>query len=147
MRPHLVEHVSEIIFGIHPGGYCITEEDEVLQKVKGVRIKPMFLFFSYLFGRSHYSSNQPVVAAERLTCTTPPGFTPIIMQIPRKAESFSSLSRMFRRDVHLPYSYQPISSSGENRILIIWMFHPHGTDALEAEFDQVAMSTNLILFC
>lgn len=36
------------------------------------------------------------------TCTTPPGFTPIIMQMPRKAESFSSLSRMFRRDVHLP---------------------------------------------
>lgn len=36
-----------------------------------------------------------------LTCTTPPGFTPIIMQMPLKAESFSSLSRMFLSDVHL----------------------------------------------
>lgn len=35
------------------------------------------------------------------TCTTPPGLTPIIMQMPRKAESFSSLSLMFLRDVHL----------------------------------------------
>lgn len=35
------------------------------------------------------------------TCTTPPGFTPIMTQMPRKAESFSSLSRMLRRDVHL----------------------------------------------
>ena len=35
------------------------------------------------------------------TCTTPPGLTPIMTQIPRKAESFSSLSRMLRREVHL----------------------------------------------
>lgn len=40
----------------------------------------------------------------RLTCTTPPGFTPIIMQIPRKAESFSSLSLMLRKDVHLQHA-------------------------------------------
>ncbi len=36
-----------------------------------------------------------------LACTTPPGFTPIITQMPLKAESFSSLSRMFLSDVHL----------------------------------------------
>ncbi len=36
-----------------------------------------------------------------LTCTTPAGLTPIITQIPRKAESFSSLSRIFLNDVHL----------------------------------------------
>ena len=36
-----------------------------------------------------------------LTWTTPPGLRPIMLQIPRKAESFSSLSRMFRNDVHL----------------------------------------------
>lgn len=41
---------------------------------------------------------------QSLTCTTPPGFTPIIMQIPRKAESFSSLSRMLRSDVHLQFA-------------------------------------------
>lgn len=34
------------------------------------------------------------------SCTTPPGFTPIMTQMPRKAESFSSLSRMLRREVH-----------------------------------------------
>jgi len=33
--------------------------------------------------------------------TTPFGFMLIIMQIPRNEESFSSLSRMFRSDVHL----------------------------------------------
>lgn len=33
--------------------------------------------------------------------TTPPGFTLIILQTPRNAESFSSLSRMFRREMHL----------------------------------------------
>lgn len=33
--PHLVEHVSQIIFGIHPGSHCITEEDEVLKKHRG----------------------------------------------------------------------------------------------------------------
>lgn len=36
-----------------------------------------------------------------LTCTTPAGLTPIITQIPRKAESFSSLSLMFLSDEHL----------------------------------------------
>lgn len=35
LDPHLVEHVSQIIFRIHPGGHCITEEDEVLNKHKG----------------------------------------------------------------------------------------------------------------
>ena len=35
------------------------------------------------------------------TWTTPPGLIPIKAQIPRKAESFSSLSRMFRSEVHL----------------------------------------------
>ena len=33
--------------------------------------------------------------------TTPCGLWPIIVQMPRKAESFSSLSRIFRREVHL----------------------------------------------
>lgn len=39
--------------------------------------------------------------AFHLTCTTPAGLTPIITQIPLKAESFSSLSLMFLNDVHL----------------------------------------------
>lgn len=36
-----------------------------------------------------------------LTCTTPPGFTVIIAQIPLNAESFSSLSLIFRSEEHL----------------------------------------------
>ena len=31
----------------------------------------------------------------------PPGLTAIMLHMPRKAESFSSLSRMFRNDMHL----------------------------------------------
>lgn len=27
---HLAEHVSQVVLRIHPGGYSITEEDEVL---------------------------------------------------------------------------------------------------------------------
>ncbi|TNN69437.1 Na(+)/H(+) exchange regulatory cofactor NHE-RF2 [Liparis tanakae] len=76
-------------------GHRVTEEDEVLseqRKRRGVNSEP----------RSICGPRTP--SLKRLTCTTPPGFTPIIMQIPRKAESFSSLSRMFRRDVHLPHA-------------------------------------------
>lgn len=32
LDPHLVEHVPQIIFRIHPGGHRVTEEDEVLNK-------------------------------------------------------------------------------------------------------------------
>lgn len=32
LDPHLVEHVPQIVFRIHPGGHRITEEDEVLKK-------------------------------------------------------------------------------------------------------------------
>lgn len=35
LDPHLVEHVPQIVFRIHPGGHCITEEDEVLNKQIG----------------------------------------------------------------------------------------------------------------
>ena len=35
------------------------------------------------------------------SCTMPPGLTAIMLHIPRNAESFSSLSRMFRSDMHL----------------------------------------------
>ena len=47
-----------------------------------------------------------------LTCTTPPGLTPIIMQMPRNAESFSSLSRMFLNDVHLGREEREGSATG-----------------------------------
>lgn len=54
------------------------------------------------FWCSTRSPQAPTVASMcKLTCTTPAGFTPIITQIPRKAESFSSLSLMFLSDVHL----------------------------------------------
>lgn len=33
--PHLVEHVSQIIFRVHPGGHCVTKEDEVLNRHRG----------------------------------------------------------------------------------------------------------------
>ena len=50
---------------------------------------------------------------KRHTCTTPPGLTPIMMQIPRNAESFSSLSRMFLSEVHLDGSTRrQVKSSG-----------------------------------
>lgn len=39
LDPHLIEHVSQIIFRIHPGGHCITEEDEVLNKNRGGGLK------------------------------------------------------------------------------------------------------------
>ena len=52
---------------------------------------------TYITGKHlHYS-----VFNCHLTWTTPPGLRPIMLQIPRKAESFSSLSRMLRNDVHL----------------------------------------------
>src|SRR4029434_5169049 len=46
------------------------------------------------------------------TWTTPPGLTPIIMQIPRNAESFSSLSRIFLKDAPCP---QHIPSTAKAR--------------------------------
>lgn len=47
------------------------------------------------------------------TCTTPPGLTPIIMQMPRKAESFSSLSRMFLSEVHLQGGRDSLQGTGD----------------------------------
>lgn len=35
VAPHLIEHVSQIVLRIHPGGHCVTEEDEVLSKHRG----------------------------------------------------------------------------------------------------------------
>lgn len=29
---HLIKHVSQVIFGVDPGGHSITEEDEVLYR-------------------------------------------------------------------------------------------------------------------
>lgn len=34
---HLVEHVSQIVFRVHPRGHCVTEEDEVLNKTQRKR--------------------------------------------------------------------------------------------------------------
>ncbi|EDL92164.1 rCG51207, isoform CRA_b [Rattus norvegicus] len=79
----------QVILRAHPGGYSIAEENKVL-KHDG----------SHVRGRPSQPPPCPLSPTAR-TCTTPPGLTPIIMQMPRKAESFSSLSRMFLRDVHL----------------------------------------------
>lgn len=49
----------------------------------------------------HVKKPQNYLECHDLTCTTPPGFTLIIVQMPLNAESFSSLSLIFRRDVHL----------------------------------------------
>ena len=49
----------------------------------------------------HHIINRPDLS---LTCTTPPGLTLIMAQMPRNAESFSSLSRIFLNDVHLQYT-------------------------------------------
>ena len=51
--------------------------------------------------RSRAAHTNYFVINHHHTWTTPPGLRPIMLQIPRKAESFSSLSRMFRNDVHL----------------------------------------------
>lgn len=32
LDPHLVEHVSQVVFRVNPGGHRITEEDEILKK-------------------------------------------------------------------------------------------------------------------
>lgn len=53
--------------------------------------------------KSSFGCDQEATASQKnmKSGTTPPGLTCIIWQIPRKAESFSSLSRMFRSDAHL----------------------------------------------
>lgn len=53
--------------------------------------------------RSARGLTQDATASQKKmkSCTTPLGLTPIMAQMPRNAESFSSLSRMFRSDVHL----------------------------------------------
>lgn len=53
-----------------------------------------------------------------LTWITPLGFTLIMVQIPRKAESFSSLSLMFLREVHLLNHTTEFSMWGRN-----WFSH------------------------
>lgn len=63
---------------------------------------------------SNISVNHNGVGVSELTWTTPPGFTPIITQMPLKAESFSSLSRMFRNDVHLQKDNQKYNLAGIN---------------------------------
>lgn len=32
---HLVEHVSQVVFRVHPGGHGVAEEDEVLEERRG----------------------------------------------------------------------------------------------------------------
>lgn len=61
---------------------------------------------------SNISVNHNGVRGSELTWTTPPGFTPIITQMPLKAESFSSLSLIFRNDVHLQKDNQKFSLDG-----------------------------------
>ena len=53
--------------------------------------------------RSDRGLTQDATASQKnmKSCTIPPGLTAIMLHIPRKAESFSSLSRMFRSDIHL----------------------------------------------
>lgn len=65
-------------------------------------LKPRRIFVNISF-RSSLGCVQEATASQKnmKSCTTPAGFTCIIWQMPRKAESFSSLSRMFRNDVHL----------------------------------------------
>lgn len=55
--------------------------------------------------RSSFGCDQDATASQKnmKSETTPLGFTWIIWQMPRNAESFSSLSRMFRSEVHLPH--------------------------------------------
>lgn len=91
---YLVEHVSEIILWVYPGGHCVAEEYKVLFQRRQMR-----QHFNLRTHQQHNSDRH--LAAASLTCTTPPGFTLIIVQIPLNAESFSSLSLMFRREVHL----------------------------------------------
>lgn len=91
---NLVEHVPQVIFRTNPGGHRIAKEDEILQWER-----------SRWGHQGQLKEGQKCVlvgfrTAER-TWTTPPGLTPIITQMPLKAESFSSLSLMFRNDVHL----------------------------------------------
>lgn len=104
-EPHLIKHVPKIILRAHPGGYSIAEENKVL-KCDG----------SHVRGRPDQSPPSPQ-SPSCPTCTTPPGLTPIIMQMPRKAESFSSLSLMFLRDVHLQRRW--VAGQGA-RICITW---------------------------
>lgn len=53
------------------------------------------------FENNQQHNGHTTILLPDLTCTTPPGFTLIIVQIPLNAESFSSLSLIFRREVHL----------------------------------------------
>lgn len=86
---YLVEHVSEIILWIHPGSYCIAEEYKILFQRRDQSAST--------FRTAHPNVRQWL----NLTCMTPPGFTVIIVQIPLNAESFSSLSLIFRSEEHL----------------------------------------------
>lgn len=89
---YLAEHVSEILLWIYPGGHCVTEEYKIL-----FQRREMMQHFN--LERQH--NDHAAIELLDLTCTTPPGFTLIIVQIPLNAESFSSLSLIFRREVHL----------------------------------------------
>ena len=61
------------------------------------------LTFLSISCRSLFGLLQDAAASQKnmKSGTTPAGLTVIIWHIPRKAESFSSLSRMFRSDEHL----------------------------------------------
>lgn len=89
---YLVKHVSKIIFWIYPGSHSVTEEYKILFR----RTQ------AFIFSSSTIDNRPNAIFLTLLTCTTPPGFTLIIVQIPLNAESFSSLSLIFRKDVHLP---------------------------------------------
>lgn len=55
--------------------------------------------------------------------TTPTGFTVIMLHIPRNAESFSSLSRMCRNDVHLNAMHQTsIKKKIRITLTVKWVF-------------------------
>lgn len=93
MQTYLEEHLLQVWTRVHPGCHSITEEYKILQQSLLVTTtSKTYITWKHI----HYS-----VFNCHLTWTTPPGLRPIMLQIPRKAESFSSLSRMLRNDVHL----------------------------------------------
>lgn len=78
-------------------------------------LKPCRILVNISFKSSFGCDHEATASQKNMKSdTTPPGFTWIIWQMPRNAESFSSLSRMFRREVHLQ-CYKVIRRAVANR--------------------------------
>lgn len=64
---YLVEHVSEIILWIYPGGHCIAEEYKVLSQRRQVR---QHFNFQHLHQQQQQHSDHHLVAASHLHDTS-----------------------------------------------------------------------------